>query len=226
MHRYQYPARLWLILPLVAVFHLLILWYWPAFHAPANSQQASAMHFVLLSPAIRPTLPLSEPALEANARSTSSQSNPERTRQRTVSASSQVSSSTQTPTKEQVQAAPEQAASVESANSSTSATSASARTELKRDVRSLFSGLKKEFEARERVLTAAEKSAFAKFADQIARSGTVNHEGVKHEVHIMGDGRPVSKVITPFGTYCIMHRKPGELLGNEMPTIPMSCGNL
>ncbi|NDI86066.1 hypothetical protein [Undibacterium crateris] len=225
MHRYQYPARPWLILPLVAVFHLLILWYWPAFHAPANSQQASAMHFMLLSPAIRQTLPLSEPALEANA-STSAQRNPERTRQRTVSAPSQVSSSTQTPKKEQLQSEQEHAAAVESANSAASAIPAPASTELKRDVRSLFSGLKKEFEARDRVLTAAEKSAFAKFADQIARSGTVNHEGVKHEVHIMGDGRPVSKIITPFGTYCIMHRKPGELLGNEMPTIPMSCGNL
>ncbi|MBC3935188.1 hypothetical protein [Undibacterium rugosum] len=225
MYRYQYPARPWLILPLVAAFHLLLLWYWPAFQAPVNSQHANTMHLVLLSPAIRQTLQLPEPAWDANV-STSAQRNPERMRQRTVSATSQVSSATQTPTKEQLQSEPEHAVAVESANSATSAIPAPASTELKRDVRGLFSGLKKEFDARDRVLTAAEKSAFAKFADQIARSGTVNHEGVKHELHIMGDGRPVSKIITPFGTYCIMHRKPGELLGNEMPTIPMSCGNL
>lgn len=54
----------------------------------------------------------------------------------------------------------------------------------------------------------------------------VNREGVRYEKKFLFDGRPVSKVITPYGTYCIQHRKPGENPDLTPPPIPVSCGNL
>ncbi|MBC3917759.1 hypothetical protein H8L32_09770 [Undibacterium sp. CY18W] len=97
---------------------------------------------------------------------------------------------------------------------------------INRDVGEVFKGLKKDFQERERFASKANVDPIAKMGERIALSGTVNRVGVKHEVHILGDGRPVSKVITPFGTYCILHRKPGEIIGNELATVPVTCGNL
>ncbi|MFZ6718728.1 hypothetical protein [Undibacterium sp. Ji49W] len=99
-------------------------------------------------------------------------------------------------------------------------------TGINRDVGEIFKGLKKDFQERERFASKANLDPIAKMGERIALSGTVNRVGVKHEVHILGDGRPVSKVITPFGTYCILHRKPGEIIGNELATVPVTCGNL
>lgn len=97
---------------------------------------------------------------------------------------------------------------------------------INRDVGEIFKGLKKDFQERERFASKASADPIAKMGERIALAGTVNRVGVKHEVHILGDGRPVSKVITPFGTYCILHRKPGEIIGNELATVPVTCGNL
>ena len=35
--------------------------------------------------------------------------------------------------------------------------------------------------------------------------------GVEEKLIYQTDGRPVSQVRTPYGTYCVRHRKPGEL---------------
>lgn len=56
----------------------------------------------------------------------------------------------------------------------------------------------------------------------------INREGVKYEKKFLFDGRPVTKIITPYGTYCIRHRKPGDLpeLTPTPPATPVSCGTL
>ncbi|MFZ6710753.1 hypothetical protein [Undibacterium sp. TC9W] len=97
---------------------------------------------------------------------------------------------------------------------------------LNRDTREIINGLKKDFQYRDQVSAKPAPAAMEKFGAAVKASSTVMRESYKHEVHILGDGRPVSKVITPFGTYCILHRKPGEIIGNELPTIPVTCGNL
>ena len=97
---------------------------------------------------------------------------------------------------------------------------------VNRDTRDIFNGMKKDFQYRDQVSAKAAPVAMEKFAAAVQSSSTVMRESYKHEVHILGDGRPVSKVITPFGTYCILHRKPGEIIGNELPTVPVTCGNL
>ncbi|MFZ6777295.1 hypothetical protein ACO0LD_10765 [Undibacterium sp. Ji83W] len=97
---------------------------------------------------------------------------------------------------------------------------------VNRDTRDIFNGLKKDFQYRDQVSAKAAPAAMEKFGAAVQSSSTVMRESYKHEVHILGDGRPVSKVITPFGTYCILHRKPGEIIGNELRTVPVTCGNL
>lgn len=97
---------------------------------------------------------------------------------------------------------------------------------VNRDTREIFNGLKKDFQYRDQVSAKSAPGAIEKFGAAVQASSTVMRESYKHEVHILGDGRPVSKVITPFGTYCILHRKPGEIIGNELPTVPVTCGNL
>lgn len=97
---------------------------------------------------------------------------------------------------------------------------------INRNTRGIFNSLKKDFQYRDQVSAKAAPAAMEKFGAAVQASSTVMRESYKHEVHILGDGRPVSKVITPFGTYCILHRKPGEIIGNELPTVPVTCGNL
>ncbi|MFZ6732798.1 hypothetical protein ACO0LG_12820 [Undibacterium sp. Ji42W] len=97
---------------------------------------------------------------------------------------------------------------------------------VSRDTRDIFNSLKKDFQYRDKVSAKSAPAAMEKFGAAIQSSSTVMRESYKHEVHTLGDGRPVSKVITPFGTYCILHRKPGEIIGNELPTVPVTCGNL
>jgi len=97
---------------------------------------------------------------------------------------------------------------------------------VNRDTREIFNGLKKDFQYRDQVSAKTAPAPMEKFGAAVKSSSTVMRESYKHEVHILGDGRPVSKVITPYGTYCILHRKPGEIIGNELATVPVTCGNL
>ncbi|MFZ6742936.1 hypothetical protein ACO0LC_06930 [Undibacterium sp. JH2W] len=97
---------------------------------------------------------------------------------------------------------------------------------INRDVGAAYKSLGKDFEYRDRVSAKAPAAPMSKFGAAVMSSSTVMRESYKHEVHILGDGRPVSKVITPYGTYCILHRKPGEIIGNELATVPVTCDNL
>ncbi|MFZ6872559.1 hypothetical protein ACO0LF_10865 [Undibacterium sp. Di27W] len=97
---------------------------------------------------------------------------------------------------------------------------------INRDVGAAYKSLGKDFEYRDRVSIKAPTAPMSKFGAAVMSSSTVMRESYKHEVHILGDGRPVSKVITPYGTYCILHRKPGEIIGNELATVPVTCDNL
>lgn len=96
-------------------------------------------------------------------------------------------------------------------------------TAITRDTREIFNGLKKDFQYRDQFSVKAAPSAMGKFGAALKSASAIMRDSYKHEVQILGDGRPVSEVTTPYGTYCIAHRKPGEILGNELPAVPGAC---
>lgn len=97
---------------------------------------------------------------------------------------------------------------------------------LNTDITNITKGLKTDFEARDRVTLKPPASPMSKLGQKIAAAATTQREGYHEERVLLGDGRPVTKVITPYGTYCILHRKPGEIIGNELAAVPVTCGNL
>ena len=90
------------------------------------------------------------------------------------------------------------------------------------DVTSITKGMKKEFEQGEK---SNYKSKYKTFSSSIASTYVAKQNGVQIEQIHAFDGRPISKVTTPNGTYCIRHYKPGEKLEMTPPSIPMTCGN-
>ncbi|PXX43967.1 hypothetical protein [Undibacterium pigrum] len=102
-------------------------------------------------------------------------------------------------------------------------TSPSTEIAITRDTREIFNGLRKDFQYRDQVSVKAAPSAMGKFGAAVKSASAIMRDSYKHEVQILGDGRPVSEVTTPYGTYCIAHRKPGEILGNELPAVPGAC---
>ncbi|MDE2430432.1 MAG: hypothetical protein KGM99_17035 [Burkholderiales bacterium] len=98
---------------------------------------------------------------------------------------------------------------------------------LNRDIRAVYSSLRKDFQAQERGSASAvpQMKSMDAFGRRIA-AAAVSRDNFREESHTLFDGRPVTKVITPSGSYCILHRKAGEIIGNEMPGVPMSCGHL
>ncbi len=97
---------------------------------------------------------------------------------------------------------------------------------INRDVRAIFNDIKKDFAYRDQVSAKQPDAPMVKLSKAIAAASAVNRDGTHEETFILADGRPVSKITTPFGTYCILHRKPGATVGNELATVPVSCGNL
>ncbi|MFZ6772060.1 hypothetical protein ACO0LB_05010 [Undibacterium sp. SXout7W] len=97
---------------------------------------------------------------------------------------------------------------------------------VNRDVRSIFNELKKDIQQRDKLSAAPPVSAVARLGQKISAASLIAHEGVRFENVQTFDGRPVTKVITPYGTYCVLQRKPGEIIGNEPMTVAVSCGNL
>lgn len=99
----------------------------------------------------------------------------------------------------------------------------SGSTKLNLDVKTITKSMKEEFEKRDQTMR---KKPFQEFGEAITDASLINHVGNKIESKHMYDGRPVSKVITPFGTYCIRHPKAGEKLELTPPAIPVTCGRL
>lgn len=62
------------------------------------------------------------------------------------------------------------------------------------------------------------------FRQQLEKSASSRTNGGIEEKRIYEtDGRPVSQVKTPYGTYCVRHRKPGEPDHLKPPSVPGKC---
>ncbi len=62
------------------------------------------------------------------------------------------------------------------------------------------------------------------FRQQLEKSASSRTSGGIEEKRIYEtDGRPVSQIKTPYGTYCVRHRKPGEPDHLKPPSVPGKC---
>ncbi|MFZ6655517.1 hypothetical protein [Undibacterium sp. TJN19] len=221
------PSSGWLILLGITLLHASLYLLWPVIKANAGYDKSNSGDLVFLNvPALKKQeLPAEvktdQKDLLLPARLRSVVSKPLTTSRDDAPAKTTQPSGQPAPPK-----LPQSTESAEAQSPSQSPALSSAPAAINRDVAGIFQGLKKDFEVRDRVSSKAVIPPIAKLGERIAGSSLVMREGYKHEVHILGDGRPVSKVITPFGTYCILHRKPGETIGNELATVPVTCGNL
>jgi len=200
----------WQILLAVLLAHACLYLLWPLLKAGTNEEKVRAGNLIFLELPAAAKSPVQEPDQKVEQKTTQSQA---------------VSPSSVNRPRLATEGAPEPAQPDVSIVAEQQA-HPQPNAGINRDVREIFNGLKKDFQEHERFASKASTDPIAKMGERIALSGTVNRVGVKHEVHILGDGRPVSKVITPFGTYCILHRKPGEIIGNELATVPVTCGKL
>nr|WP_314858550.1 hypothetical protein [uncultured Undibacterium sp.] len=96
---------------------------------------------------------------------------------------------------------------------------------LQRNIAELTQSLKADFQQQEKNLKT-KPDAIKQFGNAVADAARIPREGVKIENKHTYDDRPVSKVITPFGTYCIRHRKAGELPELVPAPVPSTCGRL
>lgn len=94
---------------------------------------------------------------------------------------------------------------------------------LRIDLKAITQSMKEEFNKKD---GKPGKKAFQEFGEALDDASLVNHTGTKIVKRFAYDGRPVSKIITPFGTYCIRHPKAGEKPELTPPAIPVSCGSL
>lgn len=94
---------------------------------------------------------------------------------------------------------------------------------LRIDLKAITLSMKDEFNKKD---VKPRKKAFQEFGEALDDASLVNHTGTKIVKRFAYDGRPVSKVITPFGTYCIRHPKAGENPELTPPALPVSCGRL
>lgn len=100
---------------------------------------------------------------------------------------------------------------------------------LQKNIRELSLSLKDDFLKQEKNFRPDSKSSsekMKKFSNTLAGMAQSQTEGVVIEKKFAYDGRPVSKVKTPFGTYCVRHPKAGEKLELSPPPLPVSCGQL
>lgn len=100
---------------------------------------------------------------------------------------------------------------------------------LQKNIRDLNLSLKDDFLKQEKNFRPDSKSMnenMKKFSNAITDAAQISREGVVIEKKFAYDGRPVSKVKTPYGTYCIRHPKAGEKLELSPPPLPVTCGQL
>jgi hypothetical protein len=100
---------------------------------------------------------------------------------------------------------------------------------LQKDIRALSQSLKEDFLKQEKNFRPDGKSSsenMKKFSNAMTAAALVQREGVIIEKKFAYDGRPVSKIKTPYGTYCIRHPKAGEKLELSPPPMRVSCGEL
>ncbi len=91
------------------------------------------------------------------------------------------------------------------------------------DIKKIYRQTKHEFAQRDQVMPAAKVSDLDALARKIAGSAQTNRVGVYYENFVLPDGRPVTKVNTPYGSYCILLDKPGENPDLRLPKVPVTC---
>ncbi|WP_395006727.1 hypothetical protein [Undibacterium sp.] len=100
---------------------------------------------------------------------------------------------------------------------------------LQKNIRELSLSLKDDFLKQEKNFRPDSKSStetMKNFSNALADAAQIPREGIVIEKKFAYDGRPVSKVKTPFGTYCVRHPKAGEKLELSPPPIAVTCGQL
>jgi hypothetical protein len=100
---------------------------------------------------------------------------------------------------------------------------------IQKNIRELSLGLRDDFLKQEKNYRPDSKSStenIRKFSNALVDAAQVQREGVIIEKKFAYDGRPVSKVKTPYGTYCVRHPKAGEKLELSPPPLRVSCGQL
>lgn len=100
---------------------------------------------------------------------------------------------------------------------------------IQKNIRDLSKSLKDEFLKQEKNFqpeSYSKQASMKKFSNAIADAAQIPREGLVIEKKFAYDGRPVSKVKTPYGIYCIRHPKAGEKLELSPPPLPVSCGQL
>ena len=101
--------------------------------------------------------------------------------------------------------------------------------EIQKNIRELSLSLKDDFLKQEKNYRPDGKSSsenMKKFSNTLAGVVQSRTEGTVIEKKFAYDGRPVSKIKTPFGTHCVRHPKAGEKLELSPPPLPVSCGEL
>jgi len=89
--------------------------------------------------------------------------------------------------------------------------------------------LKEDFLKQEKNFRSDSKSStdnMKNLSNILADAARIQREGVIIEKKFAYDGRPVSKIKTPYGTYCVRHPKAGEKLELSPPPLPVTCGQL
>lgn len=100
---------------------------------------------------------------------------------------------------------------------------------IEKNIRNLSQSLKEDFLKQEKNFRPDPKSNtenMKKFSNALADAALIQREGVIIEKKFAYDGRPVSKIKTPYGTYCVRHPKAGEKLELAPPPLPVTCGQL
>ena len=100
---------------------------------------------------------------------------------------------------------------------------------IEKNIRNLSQSLKEDFLKQEKNFRPDPKSnteSMKKFSNALADAALIQREGVIIEKKFAYDGRPVSKIKTPYGTYCVRHPKAGEKLELAPPPLPVTCGQL
>lgn len=100
---------------------------------------------------------------------------------------------------------------------------------IQKNIRELSLSLKDDFLKQEKNYRPDSKSSsenMKKFSNTLAGVVQSQTEGTVIEKKFAYDGRPVSKIKTPFGTYCVRHPKAGEKLELSPPPLPVGCGEL
>lgn len=100
---------------------------------------------------------------------------------------------------------------------------------LQKNIRELTMSLKEDFSKQEKNFRPdnySQQASIRKFSNAIADAAKIPREGVIIEKKFAYDGRPVSKIKTPYRTYCVRHPKAGEKLELSPPPLPVTCGEL